>query len=369
MKRTVLSLFLALLILGIVISLPVASAKGTGAVHQILMLNNAFLVLREDGTVVPVMLDPETDYGYPDYCLSAGGAEEISGWTGITQLARCKSFVAGLRADGSVTASLLDGDSSAVRRAVGGWENVASLSSGYSYIAALCKDGTIRTEREEPMSYSDENSFFDELDSWTDVVRLELGVCGAGEYAVGLRSDGTILYQGIYDAGWSGPPDAIVDFDCSGWSLVATREDGTVICNGEDSGFLRSLTHTWKDMKQIVCGDTEMVGLRRDGTIVVTAESDSPRTELTTLTDVQRIELEMYNYFAAYRSDGSVIIQSYALDEETLKQIASWKDVVQVYVSSDNAVGFALGLKSDGTVLSAGVDYDRLYREATEMYS
>lgn len=371
MKRTVLNMFLALLILAHVLSMPAASAEGKGMVRQILMLDNAFLVLHEDGTVVPVILDPDADFGYSEYYLFADGAKEISGWTDITQLACCKSFVAGLRADGSVTVAQLDGKSSAVRRAVGEWENIASLSSGYRYIAALCKDGTIRMAGEEPY-YGEETSYFDEMDSWTDLVRLKIGVCAAGEYAVGLRSDGTILYHGIYDVGWSGPQDAIVDFDCSGWSLGAVREDGTVISNGEDSSMLRLPTHTWKDMKQVVCGDTKMFGLRRDGIVVETAWNESLLsfyTEQTALTDVQRIELEMYNYFAAYRSDGSVVIQYSVLDGATLKQTASWKDVVQVYVSSYNDVGFALGLKSDGTVLSAGMDYDRLYRDAVQMYS
>ena len=153
------------------------------------------------------------------------------------------------------------------------------------------------------------------------------------------------------------------DFECSGWMLIAVREDGSVTANGEDS-YGAAVFLDWKDMKQVDCGDTEAIGLQKDGTILVTREDR--RAELEKITDVDRIELNMYQYFAAYRKDGSVWIETY-MDDKLQEEAKSWRDIEQVYVSLPDAkTPFILGLKDDGTVASAGIDFITLYREAVK---
>ena len=371
MKRTI-RMFAAILLLGIMIMIPCrgtvqASAEELPAVRQLLVLQNAVLVLREDGTVVPIPVEMEENYYnnyYNYYLLSEQNMREISEWRDIKQLAMCIHLIIGLKADGTVEAVSMDYDGSRYLEQASSWTNVKKLVNGNRYAAGIREDGTIVTAGEEPEGYDEEYGFLDNLGDWTDIVKLEIGVCAAGEYAAGLRSDGTMEYQGICDVGWSGPSDHIVDFSCSGWMLIAVREDGNVTANGEDSDGA-SVFLDWKDMKQVDCGDTEAIGLRKDGTILVTRKDS--RAELEELTDVNRIELDMYRYFAAYRSDGSVWIEAY-LDDELQEETRSWTDIKQVYVPFADSKPFILGLKNDGTVVSTGIDFESLYREAVKEY-
>ena len=161
-----------------------------------------------------------------------------------------------------------------------------------------------------PEGYIEEYGFFDNLAEWTDIIKLEICVCLAGEYAAGLRSDGTMVYEGICDVGWTGPSDHIIDFASSGWMLIGLREDGSVTANGEDSEGA-SVFLDWTDMKQVDCGDTEAIGLRENGTILVTSEK---REAIQDLVDIERIELNLETPFVAYGTNGRVYI--YPIAEE-----------------------------------------------------
>ena len=337
-----------------------AFAEELPAIRQLLVVPNAILVLRADGTVLPIPLKASDNaYTSEEYVLSEQNRSEISGWTGIRELACCKHMLVGLKTDGTAVAVIRDERAGIFLEQVSMWSDVREVVNGYRYVAGIRADGTVVMAGEEP-GYLEEYSFFDNLAEWTDVVKLEIGVCAAGEYAAALRSDGTIVYEGIYDVGWSGPSDHFTDFACSGWMLIAVREDGGVSANGEDS-LGAAFFLDWKDIKQVECGDTEAIGLRKDGTILATRES---REKLRELTDVERIELEMYRYFAAYRSDGSVWIEPYFLDESLLEETRLWKDIKQIHISSfGTETPFVIGLKNDGTVVSAGIDFEALYRE------
>ena len=339
-----------------------ACAEELPVIQQLIAVPNAILVLQADGTVLPLPVKAVDNSFTTEECvLSEQNEREISCWTGISKLARCNHMIIGLKTDGTAEAVITDEHAAPYLEQVSSWKNVRDVENGYRFVAGIRTDGTVAVAGEEPPSFVKGYSFFDNLAEWTDVVKTKTGVCGAGEYAAGLRSDGTIVYEGIYDVGWSGPSDQFVDFACSGWMLIGVREDGGVSANGEDSsGALAFLN--WKDMKQVACGDTEAIGLKKDGTLLVTRES---REELKELTDVERIELDMYRYFVAYRSDGSVWIDSYYLDESILEETRSWKNIKQICIfAAGTEIPFVLGLKSDGTVVSAGIDFEALYREA-----
>ncbi len=64
--------------------------------------------------------------------------------------------------------------------------------------------------------------------------RAETGVCPAGGYAAAILNDGTVASV-ITSPGWSGAVENVVDLDCSGWAIIAPREDGTCVVNGVDS--------------------------------------------------------------------------------------------------------------------------------------
>lgn len=358
MKKQIVCFFIAaLLVIG---SMPASAENAEPEIRQLLVLDNVILVLRADGRVIPACLEDDED-GYGELEMQKEALDAVAEWKDIIELANCNSLVAGLKKDGTVVTVRIGDYNVPEKTETDDWTDVVSLEGGYSFIGGLREDGTVLTVGSEPMIYPDELSFFDELADWTDVVKLDIGVCSAGEYAVGLRSDGTAVYEGIYDVGWTGPDNHITDIACSGWMLIAVREDGRVVANGEDSWSFAKTINDWRDVRQAVCGDTEAIVLHNNGTISAT---NSSRNKLEELKNVERIELVMYRYFAAYQKNGSVYIESYVPDE--LTQLSrTWTDIVQIYTSQPyGGQCFLLGLRTDGTVVSAGIDFNSLYREA-----
>ena len=338
------------------------NAGALPAVKQLLVLPNVILVLREDGKVTPIPVEAKENCFTESFVISKQNLYEISRWKDIQEMASCNHLIIGLRRDGTVEAISKDEFSARYLKQAYSWTNVNTLVSGNRYAAGIRSDGTIVTAGAAPEGYIEEYGFFDNLAEWTDIIKLEIGVCLAGEYAAGLRSDGTMVYEGICDVGWTGPSDHIIDFASSGWMLIGLREDGSVTANGEDSEGA-SVLLDWTDMKQVDCGDTEAIGLRENGTILVTSEK---REAIQDLVDIERIELNLETPFVAYGTNGRVYIDP-IVDDEFMEEIRTWINVKQVLFSHyGTKTSFVLGLKNDGTVVSAGIDFDSLYSDAVE---
>ena len=269
--------------------------------------------------------------------------QDCEGWTGIKQFCSCGYVIAGLRGDGTVVAAGLPEWVDEIQT----WDHILklySLAGDNKMIAGLHEDGRLIIRGEDTMPDGDNSTIYDVMETWENVRDMNVGVCAAGAYAVALHSDGSLSYVGIYDVGWSGRAEHIVDLDCSGWGLIALKADGTCVVNGEDSGY-RVITDTWSDLKQVGCGDTLAVGLRNDGTIVSTRDDLSE--EFYALRDIDHFECNTYNAITAYRADGTVEFFEHAAASAN-KTVHNWSDIDKIIITYP----IVIGLKTDGTLVS-----------------
>ena len=322
-----------------------AFADRAPAVLDAIGFNGGMVVLMTDRTI-RVVEDERLCY---DYFMQSFPCRECTDWTDIVQIRACNSVLIGLRSDGSVTA---EGPEEYVSE-LAGWDHVTELyvlNGDYDMVAGIQENGDVLLLGiEDPFEnyYRDEGmpTFFETIDSWPNVRKMELGICAAGAYAAALHRDGTVSFTGcIYDVGWSGSVENVIDIACSGWGLIALKEDGTCIVNGEDSWY-REITDTWTDLKQVDCGDTVAIGLRNDGTFVVTREDYAD--EFLTMEHVEHFTCSVYSQVVAYRTDGTIEYFQYNGDtgEETVRE---WTDIERVLL----LVPIVVALRADGTLIS-----------------
>ena len=109
------------------------------------------------------------------------------------------------------------------------------------------------------------------VESWTDIKQISMRICPDfdREYVVGLKWSGTVLFAGkmadysVDLSSWKN----IKQIDC-GWSeILGLTENGTVLAVG-DSKYGCLDVENWKDIKHVIGGIQRSIGLKTDGTVV-----------------------------------------------------------------------------------------------------
>ena len=198
-----------------------------------------------------------------------------------------------------------------------------SLDVGFYHTVGLRRDGTV-------LAAGDDSFGQCEVSGWTDVTAVAAGAW----HTVGLRSDGTVLAVGRNSenqcdvSGWSG----VVQIAAADYATFGLTADGRVLHTGYNS---YAEVDDWAGITYITGGSYALAGLRSDGSALVshvTARSD----ELVELASVT----VNTGYAVGLRSDGSVV--------SPFVELPGWKDILAV---SSSGTGI-LGLRGDGTVAS-----------------
>ena len=168
-----------------------------------------------------------------------------------------------------------------------------------------------------------------EVSEWTDVVAVSAG----SKHVVGLRQDGTVVFAGDNASGgecrkWTNMRAVAA----GGGHTVGLKDDGTVIALGSNV-YGQCAVSKWKNMIGIATGKYFTAGVRFDGTVCVT----QVRTVYSNLPDATKVETL------------NATLQELAVQ---LEKVQEWKDIISVAVS-DTCI---LGLKTDGTVVAAGIN-------------
>ena len=274
------------------------------------------LGLREDGTVEAAGDD------------SAGQCSGVQDWSGIVRLAAHGNVSAGFKEDGTV---VLCGEADAMQEALS-WKGVADIALGDGYIAGLLANGQVVTA-------GDTACLGAGTAGWSDIAAV-----AAGEGALfGLRADGSIV-RTTYTCGTVSREnftDLKKVVSGGGW-LLGLREDGTVISWGV-SGGLSGQTDVadWTDIADIAACDQAAIGVKTDGTVLVTGGGPDSGAAGNAQAD-RDVNAE----------DGSSGSGQTGAEEDWLEEIASWTGITQAAITD----GIAVGLKEDGTVMSAAAD-------------
>ena len=156
------------------------------------------------------------------------------------------------------------------------WKDIIAISAGRSFLVGLRKDGTVLCSR--TMGTDD----WCRVTEWTDIIQVAAGYTGV----IGLKRDGTVIANGIYaDDGKSGTPPPMPAFDFSDWTdivqvvagvnyVAGLSKDGTVcVEGGEDNENVQGIkyaTGKWKDIVYIQGRTDFLVGIQNDGTVRAT---------------------------------------------------------------------------------------------------
>lgn len=229
-----------------------------------------------DGYSLVVGLTPDGSVVATDYnaLVETGsywgtGPARLSDWTDIKQIYCEQSCVYGVK------------QNSVVGMNRPGWDKVSALYSQADSLFGLRSDGRVAANFCE---YYDTDARLQQIGTWRDIVQL--GFDGMIRYVpVGLRRDGTIAAVSTYDGsepygewifnGWSGVKQLFSGQDYT----IGLRQDGTLLVTGGEFGtvdYLRAVS-TWDHVRCIYAAHGEytdhIVALRTDGTLVAAGDN------------------------------------------------------------------------------------------------
>ena len=300
-----------------------------------------------DGGICLQSFDP---WGYSDLWTQ----EELSGWKGIRDLQIEYDFCAGLCSDGTVVLVSRGPDISRyMNNKISSWQNIVQIIGGGYGLLGLRQDGGI--EYAGCSEDSEENWGIDSFIGLQGIRELVNGEYGpyairydgtivpgdsgnfhgikklyfASDSMFGLRQDGTVAVYYYYDdprlnevASWRNVVD--LGFTVDGWARyvpAALCADGTVRTvtrgyGGEPYGEWD--VSGWSGVSQLYSGSYYTIGLKRDGTLLVTGGE-----------------------FGSF---------------DFLSQLRSWNNIIGIYASHCESMesGHIVGLRADGTVVAAG---------------
>lgn len=186
--------------------------------------------------------------------------ESVSNWTNIKsfQTFYPQSAVA-VTNDGFVYASYPTYNDGTEK--LDGWDNIVSVADGRSYVVGLRKDGTVKCN-----VYGYSGTI--DTSEWKDIVAIS-----AGTSVVGLKNDGTVVATGLNSYGEGNVSDwtDIIAISTSTDYTLGLKRDGTVVATGRNSSGQMDVTN-WTDIVAIAAGEYFSIGLKSDGSMVLAGD-------------------------------------------------------------------------------------------------
>lgn len=151
-------------------------------------------------------------------------------------------------------------------------------------------------------------------------------------------------------------------------NYAVTDQSGKLYLYNEFSDYLetewaQTEIESWSDIVDIVTGDLRVAVLHKDGTVGFVYSNKSPNQvskssvffdDMKEWTDIVDISGSDIGSIAGLRADGTVLVSHRMLGEipgEYYMEVSKWTDIIAISKTSRNI----LGLKSDGTVVTAGL--------------
>lgn len=179
-------------------------------------------------------------------------------------------------------------------------------------------------------------------------------IAGTPNNLVGLKSDGTLVFDGkdgtAPEIGVTAEnKDQVAAWKdivqvAPGWHhLVVLKKDGTVV-GVAGKGFEKSVAgiSEWKDIVALDSGYAQTLGLKKDGTVLATLKA----TDIAAWKEI--IGVAAGGHSAGLKKDGTVVASGN--NWRGALNVSEWKDIVEIAAGDDQTYG----LKKDGTVVVAG---------------
>ena len=164
------------------------------------------------------------------------------------------------------------------------------------------EDGTVKSTLQSGFGTEEQYEEAKQIASqWTDIVQI----AGVGVTLYGLKSDGTIVST---LENFSGPDDIkqIVSFG-NRWAVL--KNDGTVepMWNGKSDASGAYMAEQWTEIDRIELGETHIVGLKPDGTVVAAGSNHCGQCDVEEWKDVVMVDAGI-NCTVGLTKDGELLV-------------------------------------------------------------
>lgn len=333
----------------------IPAAREVGSWQDVVWLdtqeNGKYLVgyTSDDRIYLSLLQDPSYVYG------GSFSQSDVAGWQNILKVVISNGIALGLDESGGFYWSTLDSDALSAVQACQGWPPLRDLTTDGYLIIGLGQDDVVYTNSREAL-YSASGYWGGDSGRSADWTHVNQVYCTAmGTYAV---KDSSVI--GISSPGWNNIDCLYIAPD----SVFGLRYDGTVAANFYDEFFRQDsrlqAVAGWKDIMELSF-DGGMrylpVGLRYDGTVAaVTTVDGYPYGEwnFNGWSNVRRL-FSGSDFTLGLRWDGSVLVTGGEFGTlDYLNQIARWNNIFWIYPAVGGEADHIVALRNDGTLVAAG---------------
>lgn len=186
-----------------------------------------------------------------------------------------------------------------------------------------------------------EQKIVKEVPSWRDIC----AICTVpNEHTLfGLKYDGTVIAAGkekLVEAvsKWTD----IASIYSAPWHLVGLKKDGTVVISGSHFYYKHQgpAVSEWRNIVDIYTDLKHIYGIQADGRVVAASSEYEEQNEATSWCDIVGMGKDMYG-IVGLKADGTITTEGYG-------NVKVWEDVVALFHDGGASI---YGLRKDGTVL------------------
>lgn len=189
---------------------------------------------------------------------------------------------------------------------------------------------------------------------WAEIADRDTLSAASGQ-TVAIKEDGSVVVAG--ENSW-GEGDVstwkdIIDVEAETSITVGLRANGTVVITEDSSPGAwdnKRSTSDWNDIVAITVSSYAIIGLKSDGTLITTGKNENGHLNVSDWENIVNVECGT-SHTVGLRSDGTVI----AVGSNKYGQcdVSSWTNIIAIS-AKDNCT---VGLRADGTVVLAGEEY------------
>ena len=335
-------------------NLPTAAALALSGWRDIrrieLQGNDCYLVGYDSaGRVFLALLD---EYGF----IGRFEQSDVSGWSGVRKVVIRGDCCFALHNDGHLSWVVCGNEAAEIAHKTDGWPALSDIAlDGYSVVVGLTPDGSVVAT--DYNALVETGSYWGtgpaRLSDWSDIKQI---YCEQN-CVYGVKQNGVV---GMNRPGW----DKVSALYCQADSLFGLRSDGRVaanFCEYYDTDARLQQIGTWRDIVQL--GFDGMiryvpVGLCRDGTIaaVSTYDGSEPYGEwiFNGWSDVKQL-FSGQDYTIGLRQDGTLLVTGGEFGTvDYLRAVSTWDHVRCIYAARGEYTDHIVALRTDGTLVAAG---------------
>ena len=266
---------------------------------------------------------------------NGGNPGDVSGMSDLCQIYMNDIGVFGLRRDGRVVVSNIGRDdmNKYGYNACLTWKNIKKIAGFRNFIVGLRYDGTcVGTKNISGTESAQEDNAASGIEHWKDITDL---VCGA-VFTAGLKADGTVCYSGAGKTEY--------------WTNNFIFD--TKLKNKLEKSW------DWKDIVQIYAPGNQLIGIQKDGTMLMTAaEYTEGLPEVNRIVDIKR---GTYENLTALPIDGRLPIAKADMSKTNGYEELFIDHVLALYSSGSN---YIFVLKENGDLEEYGYFNKRYERD------